>query len=105
VVVTGEGSQAHAKLRATCRSERLLYLTFARAIPEIRLAAEELAQRGVVVAESERLNDLEIEGTVEWERSAKVREGCEARLIASLTSSDEVVVVREAPTCNPLPGG
>jgi hypothetical protein len=27
VVVTGEGSHAHAKLRATCRSQRLPYLT------------------------------------------------------------------------------
>jgi hypothetical protein len=105
VIVTGEGSQAHAKLRATCRSEELLYLTFARAIPEIRLAGEELAQRGVAVVESERLNDLEIEGIVEWQRPAKIREGCEARLTARLASSDEVVVVRETPTCNPLPGG
>jgi hypothetical protein len=40
VIVRGEGSDAHAKLRATCRSERLLYLTFRRAIPEIRLAGE-----------------------------------------------------------------
>jgi hypothetical protein len=29
VVVTGEGGRAHAKLRATCRSEELPYLTFA----------------------------------------------------------------------------
>jgi hypothetical protein len=105
VVVTGEGSDAHAKLRATCRSERLLYLTFHRAIPEIRLAGEELAQRGVAVVEPERLDDLEIEGLVEWQRPAKIRERCEARLTARLTSSDEVVVTREAPTCNPLPGG
>jgi hypothetical protein len=105
VIVTGEGSQAHAKLRSTCKSEQLLYLTFARAIPEIRLAGEELAQRGVAVVVSERLNDLEIEGTVEWQRPAKVREECEARLIARLTSSNEVVVIREAPACALPPGG
>jgi hypothetical protein len=43
VVVTGEGSRAHAKLRATCHSERLPYLTFAEAIPAIRTAGEEVA--------------------------------------------------------------
>jgi hypothetical protein len=102
VVVTGEGSRAHAKLRATCRSERLLYLTFARAIPLIRQAGEELARRSVVIVVAERINDLEIEAALEWARTvAKVREECEAAFVARLNSADEVVVTHSAPICAP----
>jgi hypothetical protein len=101
VVVTGEGSHAHAKLRASCKSEHLLHLTFGRAIPLIRLAGEELAHRGVAILVAERINDLEIEAIVEWARTMKLKEECEARLIARLNSSDEVVVTHGAPSCAP----
>jgi hypothetical protein len=90
VVVTGEGSHAHAKLRATCRSERLLYLTFARAISVIRLAGEELARRGVTIVLAERINDVEIEATAEWEQTNKAKEECEARFVARLNQADQV---------------
>jgi hypothetical protein len=102
VIVTGEGSRDHAKLRATCRSERLLYLTFRRAIPEIRAAGEEVALRGVAIVVAERLSDVEIEATVEWQRTVKkTDEECEARFVARLNSLEEVVVTHEAPTCSP----
>jgi hypothetical protein len=102
VIVTGEGSDAHAKLRATCRSERLLYLTFREAIPAIRVAGEEAAQRGVAIVVAERLSDVEIEATLEWGRTVKkVAEECEARFVARLNSLEEVVVTHEGPTCSP----
>jgi hypothetical protein len=103
VVVSGEGSHAQTKLRATCRSERLLYLTFARAIPAIRLAGEELARRSVVIVVAERIDDLEIEAAVEWWRTTnlKVKEECEVTFVARLNSLNEVVVTHEAPICAP----
>jgi hypothetical protein len=102
VVVTGEGSDAHAKLTTTCRSERLPYLTFARAIPVIREAGEEVALRGVAIVVAERLSNVEIEATLEWPRTVKkVAEECEARFVARLNSFEEIVVTHEAPTCSP----
>jgi hypothetical protein len=101
VVVTGEGSRAHAKLRATCRSERLPYLTFAEAIPAIRTAGEEVARRGVVIVVAERIDNVEIEATVEWSRTvAKAKEECEAIFTARL-SFGEVAVNHTAPVCAP----
>jgi hypothetical protein len=99
VIVEGEGSRASARLRASCKSERNRFLTFARAIPAIRLAAEEVAERGVTFAESGRLNPVEIEATVEWALATTVREECEMRLLARLNSLDEVVVVQGAVHC------
>lgn len=43
MIVKGEGRQAYAKLSTSCKSEDTLYLPFERAIPAIRLAAEEIA--------------------------------------------------------------
>lgn len=103
VVVTGEGSQAHAKLRATCRSERVLYLTFARAIPAIRAAGEELARRAVTITFAERESDLEIEAIVVWAQTKKVKEECEARFVARLNSADEVLVNHGTAECRPVP--
>jgi hypothetical protein len=104
VEVKGEGSDARAKLRASCRSEKNLFLTFARAIPEIRAAAEEVARRAVTVASSRRLSPVRIEATVEW---PKTKNGatveCKERLIARLNSSDEVVVTPGAALCPVLP--
>jgi hypothetical protein len=102
VIVTGEGSQAHAKLRATCRSERLPYLTFRRAIPAIRAAGEEVALRSVAIVVAERLSDVEIEATVEWRRAVKkVDEECESRFIARLNSFEEVLMNHDPPSCTP----
>ena len=102
VVVTGEGSDASAKLRASCRSERLLYLTFAEAIPAIREAGEEVAGRGVVIVVAERLSNVEIEATVEWEQiKKKVAEECELRFIARLNSLEQVLVNHGALVCRP----
>jgi hypothetical protein len=103
VIVKGEGSDAHAKLRASCKSEKLPYLTFARAIPVIRRAGEEVARRGVAIVVAERLSDVKIEATVGWERQAKVKEECEAVFVAQLTSADEVDVTHNPPECTPLP--
>ncbi len=102
VVVTGEGSHAHAKLRATCRSERLLYLTFARAIPAIRAAGEELARRGVAITFAERESDLEIEAIVEWGQTKKGKEECEARFVARLNSADEMLINHGTAECRPV---
>jgi hypothetical protein len=100
VVVTGEGSHADAKLRASCRSERLPYLTFREAIPAIREAGEEVARRGIAFATVERLSNVEIEATVGWMQSTKkVAEECEARFVARLDRLEEVVVTHEAPVC------
>jgi hypothetical protein len=102
VIVTGEGSHAHARLRASCKSERLLFLTFRRAIPAIRTAGEEVAQRGVAIVVAERLSDVEIEATVEWERTVKgAAEECEARFVARLNGSDEVLMNHDPPNCRP----
>jgi len=101
VIVKGEGNHAQAKLRATCRSERILYLTFHRAIPELRQAGEEASHRAVVFDVTQRLNDLEIEATLEWELPGKSGgEECGARFIARLNSADEVIVTHEAPDCS-----
>lgn len=101
VVVTGEGSRAHAKLRATCRSEQLPYLTFAEAIPAIRTAGEEVARRGVVIVVAERIDTVEIEATVEWSRTvAKAKEECEAVFAARL-SFGQVAVSHTTPVCAP----
>jgi hypothetical protein len=102
VVVTGEGSHAHAKLRATCRSERVLFLTFARAIPAIRAAAEELARRSVAITFAERESDLEIEAIVEWGQTKKGKEECEARFVARLDSADEVLINHGTAECRPV---
>jgi hypothetical protein len=102
VVVTGEGSQADAKLRASCRSERLLYLTFAEAIPAIREAGEEVARRGVAIVVAERLSSVEIEATVEWEQTTKkVAEDCDVRFLARLSSLEQVLVNHGALVCRP----
>jgi hypothetical protein len=102
VIVKGEGSRAHGKLRATCRSERVLYLTFRRAIPELRMTGEGVSHRGVVIVVAERLSDREIEATLEWERPTKKGgEECDARFIARLNGADEVIVTHEAPDCVP----
>jgi hypothetical protein len=102
VIVMGEGGDAHAKLRATCRSERVLFLTFRRAIPELRLAGERASHRGVVFVVAHRLNDLEIEADLEWERPTRLGgEECDARFVARLNSADEVIVTHEAPSCAP----
>src|ERR1700761_9839698 len=58
VIVEGEGGLATTKLRPSCRSERLLYLTFQRAIPAIREAGEELARRGVALLDPERISAI-----------------------------------------------
>lgn len=101
VVVTGEGSRAHAKLRATCRSEQLPYLTFAEAIPAIRTAGEEVARRGVVIVVAERIDNVEIEATVGWSRTvAKAKEECEAVFAARL-SFGQVAVSHTTPVCAP----
>lgn len=102
VTITGEGSQAQAKLRARCTSERVLYLTFARAIPAIRTAAEEAVGRSVAIAESERLSNLEIEATVVWMRPTMAREECEAAFLARLNRSEEVIVTHAVRTCTPV---
>lgn len=102
VVVTGEGSQAHAKLRASCRSERLLYLNFAEAIPAIREGGEEVARRGVAFVVAERLSDVEIEATVKWmQTTRKVAEECELRFIARLNRLEQVLVKHGALVCRP----
>jgi hypothetical protein len=100
VIVKGEGSHAHAKLRATCRSERILYLTFARAIPELRAVGEEVVGRNVVFVETERISDVEIGAVLQWVRPAKMAgEVCEARFAARLTRFDELVVHHGPATC------
>jgi Excalibur calcium-binding domain len=100
VIVTGEGSQAHAKLRASCRSERLLYLTFAEAIPAIREAGEEVARRGVAIVVAERLSNVKIEATVEWEQTEKkVLEDCELRFIVRMNRLEQVLVNHGALVC------
>jgi len=101
-IVKGEGSHAHAKLRATCRSERVLHLTFATAIPELRAAGEEVSHRGVVFISTRRISDVEIGAVLEWDSPTKNGpEECEARFAARLNSSDEVVVNHGPPSCTP----
>lgn len=100
VIVKGEGSLASTKLRPSCRSQRLLYLTFQRALPAIREAGEELASRGVTLVDSERISAVWIEATAEWMQPAKgSREVCEARFFARLNRFDELLVGHGSPSC------
>jgi hypothetical protein len=100
VIVKGEGSLATTKLRPSCRSERLLFLTFQRALPAIREAGEELASRGVTLVDSERINSVEIEATSEWAQRAKSgSEECEARFFARLNRYDELLVGHSGTSC------
>jgi hypothetical protein len=100
VIVKGEGSLASTRLRPSCRSERLLFLTFQRALPAIREAGEELASRGVTLVDSERISNVEIEATSEWAQSAKSgREECEARFFARLNRFDELLVGHSGTSC------
>jgi hypothetical protein len=102
VVVKGEGGHAKAKLKAYCKSERVLFLTFDRAIPALRAAGEELARRGVFLAETQRISDVEIGAVLEWELATKKGgEECAARFAARLNGLDEVVVHHGPPVCTP----
>lgn len=102
VIVKGEGSHAKAKLKAYCKSERVLYLTFRRAIPELRVAGEEVSHRGVVFLETERISDIEIGAVLEWGTPTKNgSEECVARFAARLNRLDEVVVHHGPPSCAP----
>jgi hypothetical protein len=108
VIVKGEGSVASTKLRPSCRSERLLYLTFQRALPAIREGGEELASRGVTLFDSERVSNTKIEATAEWTQPTKGgREECEARFFAYLNRFDELLVGHSGTRCAPEfePGG
>lgn len=103
VIVKGEGSHAKAKLRARCKSERVLFLTFRRAIPELRAAGEETSHRGVVFVETERISDVEIGAVLEWVLPTKKgSEECAARFSARLNSLDEVVIQHGPPSCTPV---
>jgi hypothetical protein len=110
VVVTGEGSRAHAKLRATCRSERLPYLTFARARSAMEKAWEEIGPpEGGKVLLVDRIDDREIDFSVEWGRWRKpvrptygVYEQCEATLVVRLRTLDEVIVTHPGLVCVPV---
>ena len=100
VIVKGEGSLASTKLRPSCRSQQLLYLTFQRALPAIREAGEELASRGVTLVDSERISAVWIEATAEWMQPAKSgREVCEARFFARLNRFDELLVGHGSQSC------
>jgi hypothetical protein len=106
VIVKGEGSLASTKLRPSCRSERLLFLTFQRALPAIREAGEELASRGVTLVDSERTSSVEIEATADWtQRSKDGREECNAPFFARLNRFDELLVGRSGTSCSLGPGG
>ena len=106
VIVEGEGSLASTKLRPSCRSERLLFLTFQRALPAIREAGEELASRGVTLVDSERISNVEIEATSEWAQRAKSgSEECEARFFARLNRFDELLVGHSGTSCDLGPAG
>jgi hypothetical protein len=106
VIVKGEGSLASTKLRPSCRSQRLLYLTFQRALPAIREGGEELASRGVTLVESERISAVWIEAVSEWAEQGKAgREECEARFYARLNRFDELLVGHSGTRCDLGPGG
>jgi hypothetical protein len=106
VIVKGEGSLASTKLRPSCRSERLLFLTFQRALPAIREAGEELASRGVTLVDSERTSSVEIEATADWtQRSKDGREECNAPFFARLNRFDELLVGHTATSCSLGPVG
>jgi Excalibur calcium-binding domain len=80
VIVKGEGSLASTKLRPSCKSERLLYLTF--------------------LVDSERISNVLIEATSEWTQPSKSgREECEARFFARLNRFDELLVGHAATSC------
>jgi hypothetical protein len=106
VIVKGEGGLASTKLRPSCKSERLLFLTFQRAIPAIREGGEELASRGVTLVDSERTSSVEIEATADWtQRSKDGREECNAPFFARLNRFDELLVGHTATSCTPGPVG
>src|SRR4029077_112514 len=63
---------------------------------------EKRAGGGVVIRVAEWLGDLEIEATLDWQRTTPVKEECEASFLARLESSDEVVLTHGATACSAL---
>jgi hypothetical protein len=90
VVVRGEGGAASARLRPSCRRERVL--SFQRARETMEPEAERLAGQPANVVGLQRQSRTAIYGEASWVRITTRRERCAVELVAVLLSSGEVEV-------------
>ena len=100
VIVRGEGSDASARLRPRCRS--YLELSAARAIPALRSAANEVAEKPAELQEVARHSLVIFTARAWWTRSTPTAEECSALVIAELNRRDEVEVRSRDFACSPL---
>lgn len=93
VVVRGEGSAARARLAGhSCRSRRLIYLTYGRARQAMQRAADAAAGRRAGLSEIERIDRRRFAAVGEWRRPLLdgVSEICTVQLRAVALSSGKV---------------
>ena len=91
VLVQGTGTEAIATLKRRCKAIPRL-LTFARAMPLLEAAAEELAPTRDALSAIRRVNPLEIMATATWIVSGTTTEECTATLLARLNTRDIINV-------------
>jgi hypothetical protein len=99
VVVRGEGALASAKLRSSCRRERIL--SFERAITAMESEAGRIAEKPAQLNGLLRQSRTVIAGEAAWTRKTTVRERCSIDLVAVLLSSGEVEVRSRGLECLP----
>lgn len=99
VIVRGEGGSTSAKLRTSCRRERIL--SFQRAREAMEPEAERIAEKPAQVAGLQRQSRTVIYGEGFWIRTTTRRERCSVELVAVLLNSGEVEVRSRYPECLP----
>jgi hypothetical protein len=99
VVVRGEGGSTAARLRPSCRRERVL--SFQRAREAMEPEAESIAQGPARVVGLQRQSRTAIYGEAFWFRMATKRERCSVELVAILLNSGEVEVRSRYLECLP----
>jgi hypothetical protein len=99
VIVTGEGSIASARLRPSCRRERIL--TFPRAEAAMEAEGKFIAEKPVRLTGLVRQSRTSITGEATWIRTTTVRERCSVELVAVLLNSGEVEVRSRYLECLP----
>jgi hypothetical protein len=97
-IVRGVGGQADATLQVHCKRVPRV-LTIGRATPEIESVAKEVAEGPVVLVGIRRIDPLGIEATATWGLPTTAKEECEARFVARLNLSDELIVTHASPVC------
>jgi Excalibur calcium-binding domain len=99
VIVRGEGSIASAKLRPSCRRERIL--TFPRAEAAMEAEGKVIAEKPVQLSGLTRQSRTSIFGEATWLRTTTERERCSVELVAVLLNPGEVEVRSRYLECLP----